>query len=142
MALPSQIEVNAGPDRRLHLALWVIWSGALSSLLMHASQLSLLLLLIGLATLWWSIPWRRWPSLQSQCLRLNANGLVCYGATQGHWQSNIWRSRWYTVINIHTEKEHWQAWVSAANNTADDYRRLGIWSRFSPRDNSAATKRA
>ncbi|MDZ4731195.1 MAG: hypothetical protein SH820_14755 [Xanthomonadales bacterium] len=142
MALPALIEVNSGPDRRLHLVLWVIWLCALSNLLLHASHLPLLLLLTGLAILWWSIPWRRSSALQGQRLQLHANGLVCYGATQGCWQPNIWRSRWYTVINIHNGTERWQAWVSAANNTTEDYRRLGVWSRFSPRDNSAAIKRA
>jgi hypothetical protein len=132
MAASTLIEVHSGSGRWLHLALWMTWFCATVSLLIHASRMPLLLLLTGGVTLWWSAPRKSWPSLQVRRLQLHANGLVSSGETHGYWQPAIWRSPWFTVISIRSGKEQWRAWISAANNTADDYRRLGVWSRFPP----------
>lgn len=132
MAFPALIEVRTGPDRRLKLALWLIWFGALCSLLIHAFTLPLPLLLAGGLMLCWSVPRRSLSAMQIRDLKLHADGRVCCGDLRGNWQAGIWRSPWYTVISVQTGKRHWQAWISVTNNTADDYRRLGIWSRFAP----------
>ncbi len=139
MALPTLIEIHTGPDRRLRLELWAIWLTALGSLLLNAPRMPLPLLIIAIIALGWSAPWRTSLSLQGHRLQLHANGTVCYGEAHGNWEPDIWRSPWYTVVSLQIGKTRWRAWISAANNTPDAYRQLGIWGRFSPQEQVADT---
>jgi len=136
MALPSQIEVQSGGDGPLFVGLWLIWLAALVNMLVHAQAMPLALFAVGACLLILSIPRPSFPSLKLQHFQLHATGNVTGVEMQGRWHSNTWRSPWYTVIRIRTEKQQWWAWISASNNSPDAYRRLGIWCRYSPQQSA------
>jgi hypothetical protein len=139
MALPTLIELQSGADRRLKVGLWLVWMAALGSVAVHLSQKPVWLVSLSAGLLLWSIPLHRSPIHRSRHLLLHANGQASIAGKPGHWQRNIWRSRWYTVIRIEQGGQHWHAWISAQNNSAHDYRRLGVWSRFCPRETETAS---
>lgn len=132
MALPNQIEVQSGGDRRLFLGLVVVWLIALVATLINAQRMPALLLVACVALLLWSVPRSSSHSLQPRRLRLQANGSVTFGDWHGRWNANSWRNSWFTVIRIRTDQSQWWAWISARNNLPQDYRRLGIWCRYCP----------
>jgi hypothetical protein len=140
MTLPSQIEVQSGGNACLTAGLWLVWLGAVSAILAHAHRMPVMLLIAGTVLLLGSIPRTFSASLQRRQLHLQANGSVSYGEMHGKWHSNTWRCSRFTVIPIRTDKTHWWAWISARNNLPENYRRLGIWCRYSPQPNDRWNK--
>jgi len=132
MALPSQIEIQCGGDRRLLTGLWLVWLAALLSTLAYAQLMPLALQLISFTLLIASLPRASSRSMKPQHLRLHASGSLSCGELRGRWSSNTWRNPWYTVIRIQTGKQQWWAWISVSRNPPDAWRRLGIWCRYSP----------
>ncbi len=132
MALPNQIEVQSGADQRLFVGLWLLWLAALVNTLVYVQVMPFVLQVFSFALLILSLPRGNSASLKRQYLRLHASGSLSCDELQGRWSSNTWRSPWYTVIRIQTEKQLWWAWISASKNPPDVYRWLGIWCRYSP----------
>ncbi len=141
MALTNVLELQSGSDQRLRLGLWLVWLAALLSVAVHAQRMPLLLLLISAVLLLLALPGFKSPALKHQRLQLHADGKIIYEHFQGRWHSRIWRSPWYTVIRIETGQQKWSACISSANNSADVYRRLGIWCRYSPQEIAPDTSR-
>jgi len=134
MALPKVIELKAGPDRRLTALLWLVWLGALVSSLLHLGKMPMLLWPVCAGLLLWSIPWPKASWLKVQRIDLYANGQASCGELQGRWHSQPWRSPWYTVVPIKLGNHKFRACISATQNSANDYRRLSIWCRYSPQE--------
>jgi len=132
MALPTVLELKAGPDGRLTLLLWLVWLTALASSLFHLGEMPMLLWPVCAGLLLWSIPWPKASWLKLQRIHLYADGQANCGELQGCWHSQAWRSKGYTVVPIQLGKHKFRACISAAHNSADDYRQLGIWCRYSP----------
>lgn len=131
MALPGLIKVQSGGDPRLWAGLWLIWLAAAVTTLVNAARQPALLSMASVVLLLWALP-RVSASLQPRQLQLQSNGSVSYADGHGRWSTNTWRSPWYTVIRIRTDQTQWWAWISARHNSAEDYRRLGIWCRYAP----------
>lgn len=137
MALPSRIELCSGVSQRLRLGLRLVWFTALINLALQAERAPLSLLLISGLLLLWSWPGNLSAGAQTRRLVLHVNGLAQWGDEPGEWQRNTWRTRWYTVIRFKSAQRNEWLWISAHQNHAETYRRLGIWCHFSPRPPAA-----
>lgn len=138
MALPNRIELNGGADLALQRIAWFTWLAALASVMLHAQRMPPGLLLLVAAVLLWSVPSRTGRHQPGCRLVLHNNGQAQWGEVRGVWLDSTWRSRWFTVIRFHSDTSRLCIWVSARNNSKDDYRHLGTWCNFSPRTAAAS----
>ena len=134
MGLPSLIEFQSGADPCLRVVIWASWMAGCLALCLNVSVMHPVIGLACMLAAAASFPLWTLRSLHQRYLKLHADGTVSLSPGHGRWSPNTWRTRWYTVIRIQSGKRKWHAWISARNNSPDDYRRLGIWCQFLPMD--------
>jgi hypothetical protein len=139
--LARPIELQAGPDSPLRVAVWLVWLAAVASCLANFPAMPGWLAWVCGVLLAWSFPLRKSVASARQRLMLHPDGQVLVSGEPATWKQDIWRSRWYTVVRIEKNGRHWPAWVSARQNPAHEYRRLGIWSRYSPQQQRAPSQK-
>jgi hypothetical protein len=132
MAQPTHIELETGSDRFYRRAVALIWLLAAAVLVDHVQTLSPLLLCAGCALLLGLRPGRNDPSRQSHRLRLYRNGTAALGDQTGTWGARSWSCRWYAVLRLDLSRRARHVLISTSRNSADEYRRLLVWSRFAP----------
>ena len=132
MGLQSAIELYSGPDRRLKWFRCALWLAALVVFLLNADRMPVVIILPVLLMLAYS-----WPGIQRQQntmqhIVLYPDGKAMDQQGEGSWSREIWSSPWYSVIRFRSRNRTRLYWICASCNTADDYRRLRVWCRFSP----------
>lgn len=111
---------------------WLVWLAAALTLLVYLSYMADMLVVAGIALLWWSVPARRVSSQTHKRVILHADGSALWGEEPGVWLPGSWRTQRYNVIQFQGATRRRFLWISAGNNHSADYRHLGLWCRFPP----------
>ena len=132
MAQPAYIDLQTGPDRRYRLAVWFLWLTAAAAAVTHVHILAWPLSAAagGLLVLLW--PGSDHLIQRSRSLRLYRNGAARLGEQAGSWGRYSRCCRWYVLLLIDLPQRSERVLLSARHNSADNYRRLLVWTRFTP----------
>ncbi len=120
------------------MCIWFVWLAAALTLLVYSPRVAGMLVLAGIALLWWSLPARTTSSQARKRVILHADGSALWGEEPGVWLPDSWRTQRYNVIQFQSATGRRFVWISAGNNDAADYRHLGLWCRFPPQQTDAS----